>query len=188
MFSPDLLNTNPNTQVFRFCPSCGKDGLCPASPKSFACPACGFSFFLNCAAAAMALILDDQDRLLVTRRRFDPGKGGLDLPGGFTEPGEGIQEALIREIREELNLEAKGLTYFCSVFNAYPYQQVIYPVTDMAFVCHIPKWQDLKPGDDVSEVLFIPVGQIDPERFAMASARQTVSRFKEKFTVRTESP
>ncbi len=52
----------------------------------------------------MALILNEKNQLLVTRRKQDPFKGTLDLPGGFAEPGEGIEQSLIREIKEELEI------------------------------------------------------------------------------------
>jgi ADP-ribose pyrophosphatase YjhB (NUDIX family) len=171
---------NPNTGIFTFCPACGQASLKASGVKSFACKDCGFSFFINCAAAAMALILDESDRLLVTTRKFDPGRGGLDLPGGFAEPGEGIEEALAREIKEELNLDLNGMDYFCSCFNAYPYDQVTYPVTDLAFVCHVADFSPLAASDDVEAVRFMPIQDLNPGQFAMASARQVVSRFKNK--------
>ncbi|MCG8686187.1 MAG: NUDIX domain-containing protein, partial [Desulfobacterales bacterium] len=85
---------NTNAHRFRFCPACGKACLAPDSEKSFLCPACGFLLFINCAAAAMGLIFDHRQRLLLTRRAEDPARGTLDLPSGFAEPGEGIEQAL----------------------------------------------------------------------------------------------
>lgn len=168
---------NPNTHIFRFCPACGSGSLFPSGPKSFACSDCTFSFFINCAAAAMALIVKD-DALLVTVRKFDPDRGKLDLPGGFAEPGEGIEETLIRELREELNLEVNSMDYFCSVFNAYPFGKVTYPVTDMAFVCRVDDFSGLTPGDDVENIRFIRIPELDPEDFGLASAPQVIRKFK----------
>ncbi len=171
---------NPNTDTFRFCPSCGGKRLSPSGEKDFACQHCGFHFFINCAAAAMALILNPAGELLVTTRKYEPGKGSLDLPGGFAEPFEGIEQTLIREIKEELNLTVTELTYFCSCFNTYPYKTVIYPVTDMAFFCRVDDFTPLIPGDDVEAVQFTPVSKLVPETFAMASARQVITRFKQE--------
>lgn len=55
-----------------------------------------------------AAIVDDLDRptLLLAARRTEPSRlaGGWELPGGKVEPGEGPEEALHRELREELGI------------------------------------------------------------------------------------
>lgn len=122
----------------------------------------------------MALIFDDQDRLLVTRRKYAPGKGTLDLPGGFAEPGEGIEQSLIREIKEELNLEVIHMKYEGSFPNHYEFESVVYPITDMVFRCGVETFAPLTADDDVEDVMFLPVFRLDPDAFGMASARKAV--------------
>ncbi len=176
--NPDF-QTNPNRNRLTHCPACGYEGLTEDSIKSFRCRTCGFLFFLNCAAAAMALIIDDENRLLVTRRKYDPSKDSLDLPGGFAEPGEGIEESLKREIKEELNLNVTGLSYLCSFPNLYPYKSVTYPITDMAFVCRVDGFESIEARDDVAGFYFIPIPGLKPSQFGLASARQVVQYLKE---------
>lgn len=171
-------HTNPNHRRFRFCPSCGSNSLAPDSIKSFKCRECGFKFFLNCAAAAMALILDDQNRILVTVRAKDPGKGTFDLPGGFAEPGESIDHGLVREIKEELNLDIFDLEFFCSFANTYPYESVVYSITDMAFTCKVRNFSLITSMDDVAGFRFIPVHDLDTGMFGMDSARKVLKKFK----------
>ncbi|MDD9300965.1 MAG: NUDIX domain-containing protein [Desulfobacter sp.] len=172
---------NPNRDSFSHCPGCGSKTLKPKSIKSFFCTDCGFSFFINCAAAAMALIFDDQKQLLVTRRKFHPQKGSLDLPGGFSEPGEGIDDCLKREIKEELNLDLVQSAFVCSFANTYPYKSVIYPVTDIAFVCQVKSLDPIAALDDVAGFEFIPVQALDPKAFGMDSVQKTIQFLKEKF-------
>jgi 8-oxo-dGTP diphosphatase len=51
-----------------------------------------------------AVIRDQAGRLLLIRRRNEPGAGLWSLPGGRIEPGETDQQAVIREVREETSL------------------------------------------------------------------------------------
>jgi hypothetical protein len=51
------------------------------------------------------LIYDAAGRLLLVQRANEPGRGLWSLPGGRVEPGERPQEALAREIAEELGVE-----------------------------------------------------------------------------------
>ena len=51
-----------------------------------------------------AVILDD-DRILLEKRKNMPSKGKWSIPGGLVELGERIEEAIIREVKEETGLE-----------------------------------------------------------------------------------
>ncbi|MFE0171417.1 (deoxy)nucleoside triphosphate pyrophosphohydrolase [Streptomyces sp. NPDC059002] len=57
-----------------------------------------------------AALYDDKGRLLAARRSAPPElAGGWELPGGKVEPGEQCEDALVRELREELGVEAEPL-------------------------------------------------------------------------------
>jgi len=68
---------------FRYCPVCGSKHFVEQNEKSKRCESCGFEYFLNPSSAVAAFILNEQGDLLVTRRKFEPGRGTLDLPGGI---------------------------------------------------------------------------------------------------------
>ena len=69
------------------------------------CPACGYVGYANAVPGAEAVCLDDEGRVLLGRRAFDPGKGLWDLPGGFLHEDEHPLDGLRREVREETGLE-----------------------------------------------------------------------------------
>ena len=53
----------------------------------------------------VAAIIRDGDRIFATQRGYGPMKDGWEFPGGKIEPGETPEQALKREIREELDAE-----------------------------------------------------------------------------------
>ena len=63
------------------------------------------------AVTAGAVITDARGRVLLLKHRFRPGTG-WGMPGGFMEAGEQPEEALRRELREEVGLEIEKLELF----------------------------------------------------------------------------
>ena len=55
----------------------------------------------------VAAVIRDGDRIFATQRGYGDFKGGWEFPGGKIEPGETPQQALVREIREELDTEGR---------------------------------------------------------------------------------
>jgi mutator protein MutT len=144
---------------------------------------CEFEFFLNVAAAVAGLIVNTKNELLVCVRAKDPAQGMLDLPGGFVDPDETAEQAICREIKEELNLDVAGCAYFCSIPNQYPYMGVVYRTMDVAFVCKVEDFTPLKAMDDIQACLFIAIGRIDLAQFGFASVRQIIERFAQSIRV-----
>ena len=51
----------------------------------------------------VAAVISDSDRIFATQRGYGEFKDGWEFPGGKVEPGESPEEALVREIKEELD-------------------------------------------------------------------------------------
>jgi 8-oxo-dGTP diphosphatase len=68
------------------------------------CPACHYVHFCDPKVAAIALVEQD-GKVLLTRRAMEPAKGCWTLPGGFVDCDEDPRDAAVRECREETGLE-----------------------------------------------------------------------------------
>lgn len=161
--------------LYRHCPACGATPLVPAPDGHMtACPACGFAAYSNAAAAVGVVAWNGAGELLVCERARDPGKGRLDLPGGFVDPGETAEEACARECREELGIELTGFRYLASYPNEYPYRRLNVRVLDLFFSVRIDAGQarSLRAGDDVAAAAFRSLDGLRAEDFAFPSTRR----------------
>lgn len=165
---------------FNHCPRCGEERPIIEKNHRIYCNACGFELFHNVAAAVGALVMT-QGELLLVKRAKDPAKGKYALPGGFVDPGESLETALLRECSEEIGWtpEMQDVRYFCSLPNTYLYNGILYHTCDTFF---------LVDGDDrilstlvmdkaeVSEVCTLPLKGIVLESLAFESTRQAVQK------------
>ena len=62
---------------------------------------------IHVVAAIICDNMDEKNKIFATARGYGEFKGGWEFPGGKVEPGETVQEALKREIMEELNTKIK---------------------------------------------------------------------------------
>ena len=68
----------------------------------------------------VAAIIRKDDKIFATQRGYGEWKDWWEFPGGKMEPGETPEEALVREIREELSTEISVDELFCTVEYDYP--------------------------------------------------------------------
>lgn len=163
---------------FTHCPKCGSTKVTSSGERSIKCPDCGFEFFLNAAAAVAAVIIDNDSRLLTTVRAYAPAPSTLDLPGGFVEFNETAEDALRRELQEELDVRPTIEKYLFSQPNVYPYSDIDVHTLDMFFLCHIDERSLPKPHDDVREIIWIPTRDLDENLFGLPSIRAAIKQLK----------
>ncbi|HLP06381.1 MAG TPA: NUDIX domain-containing protein [Paludibacter sp.] len=165
--------------LFSFCPVCRSERFILNNKKSKRCEDCGFVYYQNVSAAVAAFILTGNNELLVCRRAKDPAKGTWDLPGGFVDDEENAEEALTREIHEELQAETTEVRYLFSLPNKYEYSGMTIPTLDLFFSCKLSGTENLRPSDDVEDCFFVPLSGINPENFGLESIKKAIGIYRE---------
>lgn len=168
-------------QLFRYCPVCGSADFHQNNEKSMKCRQCNFSWYVNPSAAVAAFILNPVDELLVTTRAKEPAAGTLDLPGGFVDNDESAEEALVRELKEELAIDIVHVEYLFSLPNQYLYSRWTLPTLDLFYLVRIGTEIVPVAADDVADYTFVPLDRLDPQQFGLDSVRKAVSRFVETY-------
>lgn len=159
-------------EKFEYCPICGSHHFNVSSNKSKKCENCGFEYFMNPSTATVALIRNSKGEILVERRKNEPAKGTLDLPGGFADIGETAEEGVAREVMEETGLTVTRSHYLLSRPNRYEYGGISIPTLDLFFSCQVSSLDPLHAADDAAEVMWIPLAEVDPEQFGLRSIRE----------------
>jgi ADP-ribose pyrophosphatase YjhB (NUDIX family) len=136
------------------------------------CPRCGFTFYDNPVLASCAVVRRS-GRVLLTLRAHAPCAGLWDLPGGFLEAGETPEQALGRELWEELSARVRrarliGFEPDHYGTGGFPTLTAVYSVT------LVPG--PMKCADDVSELRWFPEADIPFRSMAFPSMRRAVRR------------
>lgn len=164
-------------RYFNHCPRCGAPGRGAESGNPFRCEACGFVLFFNAASAVAVFVVRADGRVLYTRRAKDPARGKLGMPGGFVDEGETAEEALRREVAEEVGLELRTLRYLCSHTNVYPYRDVRYHTLDLFFVAAPVDPTKARSLDAVESLEWLDPAAIAPAEIAFDSMRRALADY-----------
>lgn len=97
----------------RFCPACGGTTQVVRGGLARQCSTCGVEQFPRTDPAVIVAMVDPDDRLLLGRQpSWAPGRHSVFA--GFVEMGESLEQAVHREMAEEVGLELTGVTYLGS--------------------------------------------------------------------------
>jgi ADP-ribose pyrophosphatase YjhB (NUDIX family) len=160
---------------WRHCPRCGT-GVEPRDGRA-ECAACGYVAYANPAPAACAICVDDQGRILLTRRAWEPYAGMWDLPGGFLQEDEHPLDALRRELAEETGLQVEPTHWFGAFMVPYGEEPGARWVVNLVWEARVTGGQK-HAADDVSELAWFARDELPPlDQVAMAETLEAwVSR------------
>jgi NAD+ diphosphatase len=96
----------------RFCGRCGAPTENQTSERAKRCPACGLSRYPRISPAIIVAVTRGPQLLLARAQRHPAGF--FSVLAGFVEPGETLEEAVRREVKEEVGLDIEQIAYFGS--------------------------------------------------------------------------
>lgn len=161
-------HTHPS-HILKFCPKCGSPEFTFDNQKKFSCAACQFTYYINAATAVAAILKAPDGRIVLAKRKFEPRAGFFDLPGGFVDPMERVEDAVKREVQEELGIEINEMHFLASFPNEYVYKNISYFTSDLAFICPMNDLSQLTPSDDVADAMLIQPHEIDFNQISFIS-------------------
>lgn len=140
------------------------------------CSVCNREFYDNPVLAAGLVIWNNQNQIMLGERKNDPGKGQYSFPGGFVDVGESVEDAIKREIKEELQINVDQFTYLTSTDNDYLYKKSQYDMLDILFEIKLSDdiIAKIEPNDDVESVQFFDLNEIKDEILAFKSTKKVV--------------
>ncbi len=106
-----------------FCGRCGAATEPHQKEMARHCAACGALHFPRISPAVITLVHREAEVLLASDRRFR--RGFFALLAGFVEPGETLEQAVAREVREEVGVEVEDIRYFGSQAWPFPSQLMV---------------------------------------------------------------
>ncbi|MBV9578619.1 MAG: NUDIX hydrolase [Chloroflexi bacterium] len=134
------------------------------------CPACGFVYYLDPKVAA-AVVLGNEQGVLLGKRCVDPGAGLWSFPAGYVNRGEVLEEAAVREVAEEIGLEVR-LTGIVGV-----YSERGSPVVLVVYSGEVVAGEPTPDGHEVSEVRRFPIEDL-PDELAFPHDRRVLADWK----------
>ena len=107
----------------RFCGSCGQRMLSVAGERGMHCASCDVTHYPRLSPSMIVLITRGDELLLARSSRFPNGL--YSTLAGFVEPGESVEQCVIREVREEVAVEIKDLVYITSQSWPFPHSLML---------------------------------------------------------------
>ena len=159
----------------KFCPLCkGQLQMKKREDKErLVCTDCGYVHYVN-SKPCVAVLVEQDGRLMLTRRGIEPFRGWWDLPGGFLEDGEHPEEGVRREIMEETGLCVKVACLTGIHMDTYGETGV--STLNFHYLAHVTGGQEA-PKSDVEMIRWFPPDHL-PGRIAFENCRIAVENWK----------
>ena len=147
----------------RFCGNCGHTFQAMKADRSLSCSNCGNLLFPQTSNAVITAILKEGKILLGHNKNFPDGL--YSLIAGFVEMGESFEEAVHREIYEEVGIRVKNVRYFDNQEWPYPNSTMI------GFFADYDSGEITVDGEEI-----LDAGWYTPENFPILPGEVSIAR------------
>lgn len=138
----------------QFCGRCGERTRPKSGERARECPACGGLAYPRLSPVVMVLVRNGARLLLARSPHFAPGV--FSALAGFVEPGESLEQAARREVREEVGVKIGNLRYFASQPWPFPHSLMI------AFSADYAGGELVPDGNEIEEAGWFEVDTLPP--------------------------
>jgi NAD+ diphosphatase len=159
-------------RTHRFCGRCGVPMETQKAERAKKCPKCGLLHFPRLAPAIIVAIERGDQLLLARSRRFATGM--YSVLAGFVEPGESLEETVIREVREEVGISLKDIRYFGSQPWPFPHSLMI------GFTATYAGGEITIDAEEIEDAGWFTVDRLPPLPGKISIARKLIDWFIEK--------
>lgn len=153
----------------QFCGRCGAPTADHERERAKECTTCGLLNYPRISPAIIVRVNKDNSLLLAHAHRHPPGF--YSVLAGFVEPGESLEEAVIREIKEEVGIDVQNICYFGSQPWPFPNSLMI------AFTCQHAEGELVLEDEELADAGWFAADNLPPIPPKISIARQLIDAF-----------
>jgi len=159
-------------RTHQYCGQCGTRTNEKLNEYAKVCPNCGFTSYPRISPSIIVAVIKNDKILLVQSNHFK--STFYTVISGFVEPGETLEECLIREVKEEVGIEVKNISYFGSQSWPFPNSLMI------AFTAEYDKGEIYIDEEEIIDARWFTVDNLPCLPNSISIARQLIDWFIEK--------
>ncbi len=132
-------------RTHRHCGVCGTPTQRQATERARRCPACGQVAYPRLSPAMMVLVWRGRELLLARSPQYSAGM--YSALAGFVEPGESLEECVVREVAEEVSVSIRNLRYYGSQSWPFPHSLMVAYTAEWAGGEIVPQADEIEAAD-----------------------------------------
>lgn len=159
-------------RTHRYCGRCGAGTYEKSDEYAKVCPECGLASYPRISPVVIVAVVKDKEILLVRSNHFKTDF--YTVISGFVEPGETLEECLRREVKEEVGVAVKNISYFGSQSWPFPNSLMV------AFTAEYDGGEIITDEEEIKDAKWFTKEDLPDLPNSISIARQLINWFAEK--------